>query len=114
PEGYLFLCPLEGLLLTKSSTQFRYPECAAYWSLDPSWSKRLSDGEARICGFPSLEFKVDVHGQSWDEYVYAGLREFHRGKGFDPDSQEVALHLGHSLFQLTAEGETLFAHRKCS
>ncbi|KAJ6467563.1 hypothetical protein C8R47DRAFT_814242 [Mycena vitilis] len=113
PEGYLFLCPLEDLL-TRDSTQFRSPECAAYWSLDPAGSKGLDADEERIHGFPSLELQANAHGQSWSEPVYDALREFHRRKGFNPDSPDVALDLGHPLFQLTVEGETLFPHRKCS
>ncbi|KAJ7679537.1 hypothetical protein DFH06DRAFT_939548, partial [Mycena polygramma] len=99
PEGYLFLCPLEDLL-TKNSTQFRYPECAAYWSVDPVGSGRLSADEERMQGFPSLELQANAHGQSWSEYVYEALRELHRGKGFNTDSPDVALHLEHSLIQL--------------
>jgi hypothetical protein len=38
---------------------------------------------------------------SWNSGVYKGLRQFHKAKGFDPDSQELARHLGHSLFKLT-------------
>ncbi|KAJ7025902.1 hypothetical protein C8F04DRAFT_1268755 [Mycena alexandri] len=113
PEGFLFLCPLEDLQSSNSSsTQFRYPACAAYWSLDSSWSKRLSDDEAQMHRFPSLELTVNAHGQSWDKDVYTALQEFHRAKGFNPESQEVALHLGHSLFQLTTEGEALFSYLK--
>ncbi|KAJ7927334.1 hypothetical protein B0H13DRAFT_1861521 [Mycena leptocephala] len=31
---------------------------------------------------------------SWDADVYAALRQFHRAKGFDPGSQDVAQDLG--------------------
>ncbi|KAJ7906966.1 hypothetical protein B0H13DRAFT_2332925 [Mycena leptocephala] len=41
--------------------------------------------------------------------VYAGLRQFHRAKGFDPDSQDVA---GYPIYQLHRAGpvDPLFAH----
>ncbi|KAJ7906962.1 hypothetical protein B0H13DRAFT_2332922 [Mycena leptocephala] len=41
--------------------------------------------------------------------VYAGLRQFHRDKGFDPDSQDVA---GYPIYQLHRAGpvDPLFAH----
>ncbi|KAJ6530782.1 hypothetical protein B0H19DRAFT_1192038 [Mycena capillaripes] len=38
--------------------------------------------------------------QYWDANVYAGLRKSHKAQGFDPDSQELALHLGDPLYQL--------------
>ncbi|KAJ7858600.1 hypothetical protein B0H13DRAFT_1471805, partial [Mycena leptocephala] len=71
-----------------------WPDCPAYWSLDPAGVKRLGTEEAVHFGFPSIELTTTVFGRSWDASVYAGLRQFHRAKGFDPDSQEVASHLG--------------------
>ncbi|KAJ7775423.1 hypothetical protein B0H16DRAFT_44509 [Mycena metata] len=53
---------------------------------------------------------MSVAGRSWDASDYAGLRQFHRAKGFDPDSQEVALHLGHRLFQLSKDANSPIAH----
>ncbi|KAJ7928258.1 hypothetical protein B0H13DRAFT_2549772 [Mycena leptocephala] len=47
---------------------------------------------------------------SWDADVYAALRQFHRAKGFDPDSQDVAQDLGYPLFQLPSAMNPLFAH----
>ncbi|KAJ7755486.1 hypothetical protein B0H16DRAFT_715739 [Mycena metata] len=41
--------------------------------------------------------------RSWDASVYAGLRKFHRAKGFDPDSQDVARHLGYPLYQVSPQ-----------
>ncbi|KAJ7669812.1 hypothetical protein B0H14DRAFT_1028322 [Mycena olivaceomarginata] len=40
----------------------------------------------------------------------AGIRQFHQTKGFDPDSQEVAIHLGHLLYELSSEIHIPFAH----
>ncbi|KAJ7105895.1 hypothetical protein C8R44DRAFT_681332, partial [Mycena epipterygia] len=99
PEGYLFLCPLEdlrdddGRWLPKS-------ECPAYWSLDPSVSQRLSTEEASSVGFPSLNLETYIYSKSWDESVYAALSRFHAGKGFDPNSQDIARHLGKPLYEL--------------
>ncbi|KAJ7438188.1 hypothetical protein B0H11DRAFT_2254776 [Mycena galericulata] len=42
---------------------------------------------------------MDVSGVSWDSSIYVGLRQFHEAKGFDPDSQDAALHLGHPLLK---------------
>ncbi|KAJ7732281.1 hypothetical protein B0H16DRAFT_1427137, partial [Mycena metata] len=105
PSGYLFLCPTINFQTGPSS--FRWPDCPAYWSLDPSGGNRLSAEEATQLGFPSLQLNTQVHGYSWDASVYAGLRQFHQAKGFNPDSQDIARHLGYPLFQLS--GDT-FAH----
>ncbi|KAF7326995.1 Kinase-like protein [Mycena sanguinolenta] len=101
PEGYLFVCPAENLRMGEHS--FKWPDCAAYWSLDPSGDVRLASEEAKILGFPILHIETSVNGYSWDESVYEGIRRFHAGKGFDPDSQEVAKHLDYPLFELFTE-----------
>ncbi|KAJ7732546.1 hypothetical protein B0H16DRAFT_1253636, partial [Mycena metata] len=88
PPGYLFHCPPTEF--QTAPTSFRWPECPAYWSLDPSGAERLSTEEATQLGFPSFQLTTRVHGWSWDAGVYAGLRQFHQGKGFDPESQDVA------------------------
>jgi hypothetical protein len=110
PEGYLFLCPVQDLQPRPGS--FQSPESPAYWSTDPSGTERLSTKEATDLGFPTIELTMDVCGYSWDGSVYAGLRTFHRGKGFDPDALEVARHLDFPLFQLSSDVEPLFAHGK--
>ncbi|KAJ6561628.1 hypothetical protein B0H19DRAFT_1259297 [Mycena capillaripes] len=108
PEGFLFVCPIKDF--QSGPTSFRWPECPAYWSLDPSGIERLSTDEATHLGFPSIQFKTWVEGYFWDASVYAGLRQFHQGKGFDPDSQEIARHLGHPLYRLPGEVDASFAH----
>ncbi|KAJ7924551.1 hypothetical protein B0H13DRAFT_2578770 [Mycena leptocephala] len=108
PSGYLFLCPAMDFKV--GSTTFRWPDCPAYWSLDPAGVECLSMAEATCLGFPVLQFTTQVMGRSWDASFYAGLRQFHRAKGFDPASQDVARHLGHRLFQLSNEIDPLFAH----
>jgi hypothetical protein len=98
PEGYLFVCPAEDFPTGLNS--FQWPDCPAYWSLDPSGAARLSTEDANTRGFPVLRIQTQVYGYSWDDSVYDGLRRFHRGKGFDPDSQDVATHLGYPLCKL--------------
>jgi hypothetical protein len=66
--------------------------------------------DATALGFPSISLSTSVHGDSWDASVYAGLRQFHQAKGFDPDSQDVAHHLGKPLYQLARETDIPFAH----
>ncbi|KAJ7914763.1 hypothetical protein B0H13DRAFT_1611183 [Mycena leptocephala] len=103
PSGYLFVCPANDLQTGPSS--FRWPDCPAYWSLDPMGVEPLSRDEATHLGFPSIEFRIGACRRSWDASVYVGLRQFHQAKGFDPDSQDVALHLGYPLYQISARGE---------
>ncbi|KAJ7019864.1 hypothetical protein C8F04DRAFT_325120 [Mycena alexandri] len=105
--GYLFLCPQRDFGV--GSLAFRWPDCPAYWSLDPSGVERLSTTEAMSLGFPSIQLSTRLYGISWTTEVYAGLRQFHRAKGFNPDSQDVARHLGKPLFQLYRDMQP-FAH----
>ncbi|KAJ6566343.1 hypothetical protein B0H19DRAFT_1232577 [Mycena capillaripes] len=106
--GFLFLCPQKDFQTGPSS--FCWPDCPAYWSLDPFGVERLSVEEATDVGFPSLEFTTKIWGHSWDNSVYAGIREFHREKGFDPESQGVARHLGRPLYYPFNETDAPFAH----
>ncbi|KAJ7679390.1 hypothetical protein DFH06DRAFT_509868 [Mycena polygramma] len=98
-KGYLFVCPRNDLRI--APTTFRWPVCPAYWSLDPSGFQRLGPEEATRLGFPSLHLTMGITGRRWDAETYAGLRRFHEGKGFDPYSPDVAVHLGHRLYQLS-------------
>ncbi|KAJ7927336.1 hypothetical protein B0H13DRAFT_1048751 [Mycena leptocephala] len=108
PPGYLFVCPEKDLQIGPSS--FRMPDCPAYWSLDPSGAERLSPEEAAELGFPSIRLDTYIVVDKWDADVYAALRQFHLAKGFDPDSQDVARHLGYPLYQLPSAMGPLFAH----
>ncbi|KAJ7698521.1 hypothetical protein B0H16DRAFT_1837202 [Mycena metata] len=109
-QGWLFMCP--DAQLRSGPCSFQWPDCAAYWSRDPFGAVRLSPEEAEEAGFPLITLKLSVSGESWDSIAYAELRQFHQAKGFAPDSQEIARHLGHPLYQLCDEVavETPFAH----
>ncbi|KAJ7636311.1 hypothetical protein FB45DRAFT_741758 [Roridomyces roridus] len=106
--GYLFLCPSNDLLSSSNSPQ--WPECPYFWSFDPSGQDRLNAEEATSHGFPAVEMSMTFWGKSWDTKVYQALRTLHAFKGFDPDSQELAIHLGQPLFQLSGEAEESFGH----
>ncbi|KAJ6549765.1 hypothetical protein B0H19DRAFT_1378597 [Mycena capillaripes] len=108
PAGFLFICPSEDFRTGPESVG--WPDCPAYWSLDPSGVDRLSTEDATRLGFPVVQQTVEAEGLSWDDSVYNGLRQFHCGKGFDPDSQDVALHLLEELFELSSEINPPFAH----
>ncbi|KAF7337229.1 hypothetical protein MSAN_02275300 [Mycena sanguinolenta] len=101
-EGYLFVCPPRDFR-TGNEVQrnlYQWPDCPAYWSLDPSGTTRLRTDEARILGFPTIHIETVVLGRSWDCSVYKGLRRFYKGKGFNPDSREVAKRLGYPLYKV--------------
>ncbi|KAJ7033803.1 hypothetical protein C8F04DRAFT_609650 [Mycena alexandri] len=109
PKGYLFLCPPSAFQTGSSSLS--WPDSPAYWSLDPLGVERLTAEEATRLGFPSFSLRTSIFGHSWDASVYAGLRQFHAAKGFDPDSQDVARHLGYPLYELSGKIDVPFAHR---
>ncbi|KAJ7152399.1 hypothetical protein C8R46DRAFT_913068 [Mycena filopes] len=108
PPGYLFVCPMETFKTGSSTAQ--WPDSPTYWSLDPTGVERLSTEEAMRLGFPSMEFRTDVFERSWNASVYAGLRQFYEAKGFDPASQDLARHMGCSLFRVSGAMNTPFAH----
>ncbi|KAJ7617808.1 hypothetical protein FB45DRAFT_214915 [Roridomyces roridus] len=111
PDGYLFLCPLDHYFrVPEHSGYFQLPECPWFWSFDPQGQSRLTAEEAEIHGFPTMEMHIKVWGKSWDASVYEALRQLHAAKGFDPDSQELAIHLGQPLFQLSCELEESLAY----
>ncbi|KAJ7616646.1 hypothetical protein FB45DRAFT_757209, partial [Roridomyces roridus] len=83
-----------------------------FWSFDPTGQDQLNAEEAGHHGFPAVEMQMTFRGGSWHTRVtrvYKALRTFHAFKGFDPDSQELAIHLGQPLYHLSGETEELFA-----
>ncbi|KAF7334325.1 hypothetical protein MSAN_02377300 [Mycena sanguinolenta] len=113
PEGYLFVCPPDDFCTgTEPHVNLhQWPACPAYWSLDPSGADRLSTEDAKILGFPAIHIETRMDGYSWDCSVYEGLRRFHEGKGFDPDSREVARKLGYPFYEVLND-RMLFPARK--
>ncbi|KAF7337289.1 hypothetical protein MSAN_02281500 [Mycena sanguinolenta] len=105
PEGFLFVCPPDDFRTSAEphANLYQWPACPAYWSFDPSGADRLSTEDARILGFPTIHIETIVDGCSWDRSVYEGLRRFHEGKGFDPNSREVAKQLEYPLFEVLSD-----------
>ncbi|KAK7043377.1 hypothetical protein R3P38DRAFT_2510338, partial [Favolaschia claudopus] len=101
-DGFLFLCPPQSLPVGPAS--FKCPECVGYWSLDPLGEDQLSSEQAAELGLPTIQ-RVSVfgYGREWNNTVYAGLRQFHQGKGFDPNSQDLARHLGIPIYELYSD-----------
>ncbi|KAJ6530247.1 hypothetical protein B0H19DRAFT_1082644 [Mycena capillaripes] len=90
--AYLFLCPLEHLQ-SGDAMRFQLPIQYAYWSLHPTGDNHLSDKEAEILGLPTLSVTMNIWGRSCDAKVYAGMRQFHEGKGFKSNTRDVAQYL---------------------
>ncbi|KAJ6465022.1 hypothetical protein C8R45DRAFT_795238, partial [Mycena sanguinolenta] len=63
-------------------------------------ASRLSSEEAHTLGFPIIHIGTRITGHSWDRSIYQGLRRFHQGRGFDPESQDVARHLVYPLLEI--------------
>ncbi|KAF7337072.1 hypothetical protein MVEN_02144400 [Mycena venus] len=108
PGGYLFLCPTDSFQVDEST--FSWSHDPVYWSLDPTGAERLSEEDASNLGFPFIKRFMAMFGRSWDANVYAGLRKFHRAKGFDPHSLDLALHFGYPIYQLSNEVDAPFGH----
>ncbi|KAF7374120.1 hypothetical protein MSAN_00293200 [Mycena sanguinolenta] len=105
PKGFLFLCPPKDLQLGASF--LKWPQRPAYWSFDPLGIEQLDMEDAAHLGFPSVQLFTEILAKSWDTSVYAGLRQFHQAKGFDPDSRDIAQHMGHDLYH---SSHASFAH----
>ncbi|KAF7353199.1 hypothetical protein MSAN_01507600 [Mycena sanguinolenta] len=105
PKGHLFVCPPQDFRTSTEphANSYKWPAYPAYWSLDPSGADRLSTEDANNLGFPAIHIETVVRGASWDHSVYQGLRQFHEGKGCDPDSKEVARQLEYPLFEVLSD-----------
>lgn len=108
PQGFLFVCPATDF--QTGPTSFQSPDCPGYWSLDPSGVERLSAADAANLGFPSITVSMRISGTSWDTSAYYALLRFHQGKGFDPESHDVARHLGYKLYSLSGDTSIPNAH----
>ncbi|KAJ7882928.1 hypothetical protein B0H13DRAFT_2344390 [Mycena leptocephala] len=73
-----------------------WPECPAYWSLDPSGVEHLSMEDTTALGFPTISLFTEI----WE------------GPGMPVFMQDcdVARHRGEKLYQLSSELNAQFAH----
>ncbi|KAJ7738896.1 hypothetical protein B0H14DRAFT_490340 [Mycena olivaceomarginata] len=100
-QVYLFLCPskvefVDGrfIVMNPDNSQ-RY-----YWTFDPAGLDRLTHAEAEDIGLPTPTFLINVWGRSWSEREDDMIREFHTAKGFDPDSQDIAIAMQYPLINV--------------
>ncbi|KAJ7209207.1 hypothetical protein GGX14DRAFT_331468, partial [Mycena pura] len=94
---FLFICP-PASLLSSDGTRLQIPERLVYWSFDPNGAQPLTIIDELKFGLPLIAPSLEVVGKKFDASVYTGLHQFYRGKGFDPESLDVARHEGHPLF----------------
>ncbi|KAJ7605161.1 hypothetical protein FB45DRAFT_1042604 [Roridomyces roridus] len=113
PTGYLFLCPFGHFMTGTDSNTFRWPPRPWFWSRDAAGRSPLSSEEAATQGFPSITLSTELEGYACDASVYAGLREFHAAKGFDPESQELAIQFDYPLFELSRASRVDRNHASC-
>ncbi|KAJ6461795.1 hypothetical protein C8R45DRAFT_941188 [Mycena sanguinolenta] len=59
--------------------------------LEPSGANPLAPEDGKTLGFPIIHLETIKRGYSWDSSVYTGVRQFHLGKGSDPDAQDVSI-----------------------
>ncbi|KAK7013002.1 hypothetical protein R3P38DRAFT_1514587 [Favolaschia claudopus] len=104
-EAELSLPPLSAFL-TPDGTHLQYPTEQPCW-FDPVRNEPLSMDKAEMLGLPAIELTIDVTSVYIDKSTLQQLREFHQGKGFDPDSQEIAKHLGYALYYFGNTGDPL-------
>ncbi|KAJ6578856.1 hypothetical protein DFH09DRAFT_1310824 [Mycena vulgaris] len=97
-EVYLFLFPGNVDVSDGQLTVDLPPESETYYlSFNPQGIERLSEDTIEQIGLPRLSFEAIVHAIQWPQNHYNLIRECHRAKGFDPDTQDVAIELGYPL-----------------
>lgn len=78
-----------------------------YWSFDRDGSEKLPPDSIEELGLPHVTFQAYAYGRRWDRKVYDTIANFHRTKGFDPYSQDVAIELGYPLLDIDAAKKAL-------
>ncbi|ESK86046.1 hypothetical protein Moror_9382 [Moniliophthora roreri MCA 2997] len=96
---YLFLHPLP---MSVSELVLWIERRPYFWSLDKTGQSWMSEEECDRWGLPVLTPQVNyfssdtsVRLRSWPTYVYAGLRDWQKARGFDPTTSDWARELGY-------------------
>ncbi|KAK7026378.1 hypothetical protein R3P38DRAFT_3530643 [Favolaschia claudopus] len=98
PEKIFLFLPPYRTFLSADSTRYGFPREEPYLSFDPRGKDRLSANEALNLGLPQARIDISVAHHFVDDAFLKDLRTFHAREGFDPDSQEIAEHLGLALY----------------
>ncbi|KAF7340341.1 Reverse transcriptase-RNase H-integrase [Mycena venus] len=100
-QAYLFLFPPQVELVDGRFTIMNPDDSEKYyWSFDPTGLNRLTREAAEDIGLPTPQFSVRVIGWRGDGSTLDMIREFHAAKGFNPDSQDAAIAMGHPLVDI--------------
>ncbi|KAF8183091.1 hypothetical protein K438DRAFT_2165090 [Mycena galopus ATCC 62051] len=96
-ECHLFVCPLtiRGRCIPALPESDYY-----YWATDPVGEKRLSQQESDNLGLPRFILEFRHWATFWQPYHYSAVRDFHRGKGFNPYSLDVTNLLGLPVIEM--------------
>lgn len=84
-----------------------------YWSFDPNGTEQLPRDTWEELGLPHIKFRAEVGGRRWTKEVYDCISQFHRTKGFNPTSQEVAIELGYPLVNVDRLNSLIDANEVC-
>ncbi|KAJ7768010.1 hypothetical protein B0H14DRAFT_358721 [Mycena olivaceomarginata] len=89
---YLFLFPPQVKILDNQLTVINLPDAEKYyWAFDPAGLDQLTHEIAEDIGLPTPEFRIEPWGLLLEEEETNLIHEFHAAKGFDPESQDVAV-----------------------
>ncbi|KAJ6484157.1 hypothetical protein C8R45DRAFT_931608 [Mycena sanguinolenta] len=103
-EIYLFLFdPCVRIQNGRTSVKIPATSHAYYWSFQHDGSHRLSDEMLEEIVPPQVLFEARIVGHTWSDVDYELIREFSLAKGFNPNSNDVAIELGYLLAALHDE-----------
>ncbi|KAJ7818709.1 hypothetical protein B0H14DRAFT_1369514 [Mycena olivaceomarginata] len=98
---YLFLFPPQVEILDSQLTVINPPDAEKYyWAFDPAGLDQLTHEMAEDIGLPTPKFTIVPYGLLLEEDVTNLIREFHAAKGFDPESQDVAIAMRYPLLDI--------------
>ncbi|KAF8174607.1 hypothetical protein K438DRAFT_1848563 [Mycena galopus ATCC 62051] len=86
------------------------PATAYYWSFTPDGSEPLSGEILEDISAPQVLLQAGLVGRSWTERDYQLVRELCLEKGFNPESPDLANHLGYPLAKMHPEPLPLHAN----
>jgi hypothetical protein len=102
-KAYLFLFSPQVEILDGKLTVINPPDAEKYyWAFDPAGLHQLTHEIAEDIGLPTPEFTIAPYGFFWEEEETNLIHEFHAAKGFDPESQDVAIAMGYPLVDIEA------------
>ncbi|KAJ7768003.1 hypothetical protein B0H14DRAFT_358589 [Mycena olivaceomarginata] len=100
---YLFLCNPQVEVLDGQLTVINPPDAEKYyWAFDPTGLDQLPHEIAEDIGLPTPKFRIEPHSLYLREEETNLIREFHAAKGFDPESQDVAIAMRYPLVDIEA------------